>query len=205
MFVARMLYPVEVLGPGKRIGIWLSGCTRACHGCSNPELWIQRNDQKLSVERLSALVHRIYKDHQVDGFTITGGEPMDQAEELSELVLELLSISSDILVYSGYTLEQLSDRHDPATYKVLQTISVLIDGEYVEEQNDGSPMRGSSNQRVHILNEAYRALYERYMLENNRVQNFSLGNSIVSAGIHAADYQDKMKRAVEKKGLVNSD
>ena len=39
MYIARILYPVEVLGPGKRIGIWFCGCPRRCEGCSNPELW----------------------------------------------------------------------------------------------------------------------------------------------------------------------
>lgn len=36
MYVAGILYPVEVLGPGKRIGIWFSGCLSKCKGCSNP-------------------------------------------------------------------------------------------------------------------------------------------------------------------------
>ena len=44
MNVARILFPVQVLGPGNRIGIWLCGCNRACKGCSNPELWIQRDE-----------------------------------------------------------------------------------------------------------------------------------------------------------------
>lgn len=36
MYVAGILYPVEVFGPGKRIGIWFSGCLSKCKGCSNP-------------------------------------------------------------------------------------------------------------------------------------------------------------------------
>lgn len=36
MYIARILYPVEVLGPGKRIGIWFCGCPRRCEGCSQP-------------------------------------------------------------------------------------------------------------------------------------------------------------------------
>ena len=83
MYVARILYPVEVLGPGKRIGLWLSGCSRKCAGCSNPELWEQKKEQLISVERLSSLLHRIALNRPVDGMTITGGEPMDQAAELS--------------------------------------------------------------------------------------------------------------------------
>ena len=39
MYIARILYPVKVLGPGERIGIWMCGCHHGCRGCSNPELW----------------------------------------------------------------------------------------------------------------------------------------------------------------------
>ena len=39
MYIARILYPVKVLGPGNRIGIWFAGCHHRCKGCSNPELW----------------------------------------------------------------------------------------------------------------------------------------------------------------------
>ena len=47
MNVARILYPVKVLGPGKRIGIWLCGCDRECFGCSNPELWEPKPEYEL--------------------------------------------------------------------------------------------------------------------------------------------------------------
>lgn len=36
MYVARILYPVEVLSPGKRVGIWLSGGPSKCKGVQQP-------------------------------------------------------------------------------------------------------------------------------------------------------------------------
>ncbi len=205
MFTARILYPVEVLGPGKRIGLWISGCSRKCAGCSNPALWERKIEQDIPVERLSALLHRLALDHPVDGITITGGEPMDQAEEVSRLLPLLQDVTEDVLMYSGYTLDELHRRKDPCTETVLRHLAVLIDGDYREEFNDGSPLRGSSNQRIHILRENIRDLYMDYLKNSNQIQNFSLGHSIVSAGIHHPDYQASLKNAAKQKGLIEND
>ena len=205
MFAARILYPVEVLGPGKRIGLWLSGCSRKCTGCSNPELWEQKKEQFISVKHLSALLHRLALDHPVDGITITGGEPMDQAEEVSLLLPLLCDITEDVLMYSGYTLEELRGRKDAYTDTILRHLAVLIDGDYQEKLNDGSPLRGSSNQRIHVFCENVRDMYVDYLSNKNQIQNFSLGHSIISTGIHHPDYQTALKNAAKQKGLIEND
>ena len=86
MNIARILYPVEVLGPGKRVGIWVCGCRRGCKGCSNPELWEPRPEYEVTTEEIMSLIKRIAEANEIDGFTVSGGEPMDQAEALSELI-----------------------------------------------------------------------------------------------------------------------
>lgn len=185
MNVARILYPVKVLGPGNRVGIWLCGCSRACKGCSNPELWKRKPEYELPVEAVFSLVQKIAKDNTIDGFTISGGEPMDQAEELAELLTVLESISDDILIYSGYLLEELRERNDQMTNAVLAQAAVLVDGPYVETQNDDSAIRGSSNQRVHILSSKHESKYRNYLSGvHNQIQNFTTANGVVSVGIH---------------------
>ena len=99
MYVARVLYPVEVLGPGKRVGIWFCGCPRRCKGCSNPELWEFQNRYLTSPKLVYELVLRIAKDNTIDGFTITGGDPLYQASDLRQLIMLLRTISEDIMVY----------------------------------------------------------------------------------------------------------
>ena len=32
-------FPVTVLGPGRRIGIWLQGCSIHCKGCVSQDTW----------------------------------------------------------------------------------------------------------------------------------------------------------------------
>ena len=185
MNVARILYPVQVLGPGKRVGIWVAGCSRRCKGCSNPELWTQRPEYEISVDRLSALVEELARNYEVDGFTISGGEPMNQAKELNQLIAQLSAVSSDFLVYTGYRIEQLIEMHDPMIDSVLRKIAVLVDGEYIEELNDNSFLRGSSNQRVHVLNAACKEKYQKYLeAGHNQIQNFTTTDGVVSVGIH---------------------
>jgi len=188
MNVARILYPVKVLGPGNRLGIWVCGCHRACPGCSNPELWNEKPEYEVSVDQLLELINLVSKKHPIDGFTITGGEPMNQVEDLSILVDRLSEISDDILIYSGYRLDELNER-DLQTQHILDTLAVLIDGEYIEEKNDDSRLRGSSNQVIYVLNKKYESVYRQYIAEgHNQIQNFTTVDGIVSVGIHRKDF-----------------
>ena len=185
MNLARILYPVQVLGPGKRIGLWLCGCSRACKGCSNPELWQKQPEYEVALNDVLALIQKIASSHKVDGFTISGGEPLDQAADVAELICSVKTVSDDVLIYSGYRIEELRSRRDSNTDCILQEAAVLIDGAYIEELNDGTVLRGSSNQRVHILNPEYNDLYQRYLAEvHNQIQNFTTADGIVSVGIH---------------------
>lgn len=185
MNVARILYPVEVLGPGKRIGIWMCGCKRACKGCSNPELWEKKPEYEVNVDEVIGLIDCIANEHLIDGFTISGGEPMDQSYDLAKLIERLNIYSDDILIYTGYQIEQLKERQDIYTAKVLSNAAVLIDGEYKEEENTYVLLRGSSNQRIHILNDNLKLRYEEYLQSaHNQIQNFTTNDGIVSVGIH---------------------
>lgn len=188
MNLARILYPVKVLGPGDRIGLWVCGCDRACPGCSNPELWHRKPEYEISTENAAALIGRIREFHPVDGLTISGGEPFAQAGELADLI-ETTGIS-DILIYTGYLISELKAMQDPDIDRLLSLASVVIDGPYRQELNDGSLIRGSSNQTINLLNDRCRPLYEQYLSESaNRIQNFTTADGTVSVGIHRPDFQ----------------
>ena len=178
MYVARILYPVEVLGPGKRVGIWFCGCPRRCAGCCNPELWEFQERYRTTPETVFDLIQSLADRYPIDGFTISGGDPMYQPVELRQLTRLLRRISPDILVYTGYRLEELPPEN-------LENIAVLIDGEYIEIRNDNSLLRGSSNQRIHILDEAQKEKYTTYLsTATNQIQNFTTADGIISVGIH---------------------
>lgn len=197
MYVARILYPVEVLGPGKRIGIWFCGCPHRCVGCSNPELWEVNEKYKISVDNVIKIIHSIADNNIVDGFTITGGEPFYQPVELHELIEEIYNISDDILVYSGYTLDEIK-----CNGYSLDKIAVLIDGKYISERNQGCAMRGSDNQQIYVFSEKYKLRYAEYLKSPNAIQNFTVGNSVVSVGIHKPDYEKNFEQSISKTELI---
>jgi anaerobic ribonucleoside-triphosphate reductase activating protein len=193
MNIARILYPVETLGPGKRVGIWLCGCSRACKGCSNPELWKKKRKYEISVDNVLMLVDKIASVNQVDGFTVTGGEPFEQ-RELADLLRDLCAIQADIIVYTGFTLDELHALDSPAVRDALALTAVLIDGEYIEERNNNSPLTGSDNQIIHVLNTAYKDKYAEYLKgHRNQVQNFTTADGVISVGIHSRNFNAEIK------------
>ena len=196
MYVARVLYPVEVLGPGKRIGIWFCGCPRRCKGCSNPELWELQDRYLTSPKQVFELVMQIAKSYPIEGFTLTGGDPLYQADDLQELIRLLQTISDDILVYTGYSITEINSEY-------LRGIAVLIDGEYIEGRNNDCILRGSDNQIIHILDPNYKEKYEEYLFQStNQIQNFMTSDGVISVGIHKPNFMNKLQKAVSGKGLV---
>ena len=196
MHVARVLYPVEVLGPGKRVGIWFCGCPRRCKGCSNPELWEFQDRYLTSPKQVFELVMQIAKSCPIEGFTLTGGDPLYQADDLQELIRLLQTISDDILVYTGYSITEINSEY-------LRGIAVLIDGEYIEGRNNDCILRGSDNQIIHILDPNYKEKYEAYLLQStNQIQNFMTSDGVISVGIHKPNFMNELQKAVSGKGFV---
>lgn len=186
MFVDRVLFPVTALGPGNRIVMWTVGCRRMCPGCANPELWNPKPNQRIEVSKLAEIIRQTAINRHADGLTISGGEPFDQSAELLQLLKNMSDLNLDTLVFSGYRIEELRKRKE--TSEVLEYIDVLIDGEYIREQNDGkSTLRGSQNQRINYLSGKNRAAYEEYLLAGRQIQNFVYGDVILSVGIHTED------------------
>jgi organic radical activating enzyme len=99
-----------------------------------------------------------------DGFTISGGEPLDQAAELIELLERLRAVDPDILVFSGYTAKEMSEKLPPAQeWRLYRLAAALVLGPYVHALNDKrDPLRGSTNQEI-IIRPAFRAKYARLM------------------------------------------
>lgn len=178
--IDRIFYPVKTLGYGKRLGIWTIGCPRHCKNCSNPELQTAQPDKTVSIEFIIENIKQL-RD-KIDGITITGGDPFYQPEPIKELLVEIHSLGiEDILVYTGYTLDEIEK--NPALEQLLPYIGVLVDGPYEDALNDNIGIRGSSNQNICILKET---LLERYRNVDNWKRESQLvvsDNRLYSIGI----------------------
>lgn len=146
----------HVLGPGLRAVLWLQGCPRHCPGCLVPESWPASAGQDSTIEEMAEWV---LSCPDVEGLTLSGGEPMLQAEAAVALI-DLLRQQRDLGVmgYTGFLLEELQRRGTPAQRALLDRLDLLVDGPYVQEQHADLLWRGSSNQRLLALSERYRGL-----------------------------------------------
>lgn len=150
MIIARIYYPVTTLGYGKRVGIWVAGCNNNCKNCMSDTLKSMDAGVMMTIDEILKIIDGI--NMEIDGFTISGGEPFLQIEELKELTKRLSqSYTDDIIVYTGYTMEWLKKKYPEAIKKITEKVSVIIDGGYIEELNDGIGIKGSSNQKIHIF------------------------------------------------------
>ena len=70
------------------------------------------------------------------------------------------------------------------------------------EGNRGCRGGGSGDRGVGVLDEGFRGVYEEYMRRGNAIQNFTAGNSVISVGIHSADYPEQLERRLAEKSLL---
>jgi len=148
--VAATCTGTRALGPGFRSVVWVQGCPFRCPHCLAPEWLPDRAARLVAAETLAA---ELTADPRVDGLTISGGEPMAQAEPLARMLRVVRSARAvTVICYTGYRLERLTSARAPdGASLLLREVDVLIDGLYVAALDDGKGIRGSSNQRIHHL------------------------------------------------------
>ena len=177
--LSRLYYPVKVLGPGDRVGIWLNGCRKRCESCVSPEMQQYDPSKEIPVDSIIKMITGI-QDH-IDGFTISGGEPFYNPNALCALVQALVEISDDILIFSGYTHDELIAMKDPNVDRILANCAVLIDGEFVKTKSVNVGLRGSSNQQCWIFK--YPEKYDGIIQRPRELQTVVYGNSVLTIGI----------------------
>lgn len=102
------LIPItEVNGPGKRFGIWVQGCSRKCRDCYNPDAQDAAGGYEMSIEEI---YNKIISTQGIEGVSISGGEPLEQAEPLIELMAKIKNKTTlTILIFTAFTMVQLKE------------------------------------------------------------------------------------------------
>jgi len=149
ILVNKAHYPVSVLGHGKRIGIWLQGCTIRCRSCCSLDTWEFAADRGMNVASLVDWCRDVSVG-SLDGITISGGEPFDQPEALLVLLEALGRWRSeeqrrfDILLYTGYSERRV--RRDFAEH--VRNLDAVVAGPFRENAGGEKSYCGSDNQQI---------------------------------------------------------
>lgn len=135
-------------GEGIRTVIWTQGCIHNCKGCHNPDthsfekgFLIDINDIKKVLEKLEGQT----------GITFSGGDPMCQPNECTEIAKYAKKLGLNVWCYTGYTYERLLElsKKDKSYKEFLKCIDVLVDGPFILSQKSFDvKFRGSKNQRI---------------------------------------------------------
>ena len=147
-------------GPGARYALWLQGCSIRCPGCCNPHLFEPSGGERVRAAVLLAEMRAV--SDEIEGLTVLGGEPFDQAEALRPVLRGARALGLSVIVFSGFTLEELRARPEVAVGDVLRTIDVLVDGRYDASRPETERRwAGSTNQVFHYFTDRYSPAIER--------------------------------------------
>lgn len=114
-------------GPGRRTVIWTQGCSLRCKGCFNESL------QSFDIYKLVDTQYLANKaaEQNDEGLTISGGEPLDQAEAVKDLVDEYRSLcGKSVMLFSGYTYSEI--KADMQKLETLLSVDAALCGRYIK-------------------------------------------------------------------------
>lgn len=183
MRVHRILLETRAEGPGNRACIWVQGCNHGCRGCFATHTWNYNLGQEMSTEEIIAKINSVLD--KIDGVTFLGGEPMDQARELSEVAQYAKAAGKNVITFTGYVYEELLLLEKLGVKELLQYTDLLADGPFVEElRSFDRPLLGSTNQRFIYLTdkikpevmENYRNSFEIRVSPMGKIQINGMGD-----------------------------
>ncbi|MCB5261250.1 MAG: radical SAM protein [Candidatus Cloacimonetes bacterium] len=131
----------DILGPGKRLLVWTSGCPFRCPGCIEPKLqelvageaW-NTDEYRQAIEPTVNILRRI---------TFSGGEPLFQAQAILRLISGF-SYRPEIMLFTGYEAQEALNKFP----QVLEKVDILVAGPFLEDRTGSFLWRGSSNQEI---------------------------------------------------------
>jgi len=140
-------------GPGARAVVWTQGCDLDCPGCGNPQT--HSHSPRILVDP-GELADYILSLPHIEGLTVSGGEPFEQAAAVGRLCRMVRKEGLSVMVFTGWTYADIFRSHNPAVRNLLRQIDLLVDGPFVRRLADKDLLwRGSSNQQIRLLTNRY--------------------------------------------------
>lgn len=146
--IAGVVKESIVDGPGFRYVVFTQGCKHRCPGCHNPNTHSFDGGTIVSVD---TLLEQIRKNPLLDGITLSGGDPFEQAEACALLAKKAKEMKLNVMAYTGYTFEDIMARscEKKEWNSLLEVTDILVDGPFEQaKKNMMLKFRGSANQRI---------------------------------------------------------
>lgn len=168
MLIHAKIDASRVNGPGRRSVLFVQGCRVGCKQCWNIRSH-PLSGTELSVDEIADWILLLWRDHGIDGVTLSGGEPTHQVAELCELVERVKTDAPGISVgmFSGYYERELDDGRywtrspftDSDRSRLWQRLRPNLDfavlGRYVPTLATLEPLRTSLNQSLRMFTPRY--------------------------------------------------
>ena len=108
--ISKTLSRSRANGPGSRGVIWVQGCTIGCDGCYS---LFTHPHRKVNIVPPQELALWICSLNGIEGVTISGGEPFEQARAVSIMLQYIRTNRPDlsVFVFTGYEVN--SSRNPP--------------------------------------------------------------------------------------------
>ena len=155
IYVHHVSVVEEILGPGRRLAIWTTGCPYKCDGCIEEKLRDIEYGEKISIDDFIEQIQPVVS--QLKAVTFSGGEPLFQRKALLNLIQHLPE-STDIMLYTGMPAEQFM-----AEYTEFHSyIDICVTGPFVQKLHGNLLWRGSSNQKLISPSGKYSDMLEQW-------------------------------------------
>ena len=129
-------------GPGIRFVIFMQGCTLKCKYCHNRDTWEVNSGNLVSIEELIKEIknYKAYIDNSGGGVTVSGGEPLIQAEFVTELFKQLKQLGIHTALDTAGSLPLSNSIKELLKYTDL----VLLDIKHINDEKS-KQLTGFSN------------------------------------------------------------
>ncbi len=123
-------------GPGKRLVVWVQGCTINCKGCFNKKLQPHIAKHLVGPVKFANEIVQLCKKYDCEGVTLSGGEPFQQSRALIKFAEIIKKNNLTVVCFSGYNSTTLLNSKDDSVKSFLNNIDLLIAGPFNSENKD---------------------------------------------------------------------